>query len=399
MNSINKNLLTIILAILILLPNLALADTLDELNKNIDNKKSEIEQIKKEIAIYQKNIRIKQEEVLSLKNQLSIIENRIAKTELDIQATEIEIDKIQLENRETELQIIAKENTIDNQKENLAETIRELQKKESDSPLKIFVLNDTLSEFFNEVEHTKSLQNSLKDTLKEIKSEKKVLTEKKKELQNKEERLLELKNELELQRVELTAETQYKNDLLIDTKNSEAKFQELYQKAKQEQQNISAEIYNLEKAARAKLEQLKDDQPKLTDSRLSWPVPKNKITAGFHDPDYPYRHLFEHPAIDIRAAQGTKITAPAEGYVLKVRDNGMGYSYVALIHADGLSTVYGHVSKIYVKEDEYVTRGEVIALSGGMPGTPGAGNLSSGPHLHFEVRLNGIPVNPIDYLP
>ena len=120
----------------------------------------------------------------------------------------------------------------------------------------------------------------------------------------------------------------------------------------------------------------------------------------FHDPDYPYRNILgEHPGWDIRAKQGTTITAAADGYVAKTTFNGSkNYAYIMLIHGNGLATVYGHVSASYVVQDQYVTQGQPIGRTGAMPGSAGAGPFTTGPHLHFEVRLNGIPVDPAGYL-
>lgn len=375
------------------------AQTLDKLNEQIKGKEQEIVEIKKKTAVYQKNIRVKQQEAASLKNQLSVLENKIAKTELDIKATETEIQQTKLETRATELQIIVKEDDIRDKKQILSDLLQEVNKNDSENQIKIFLLNDSLSDFFNIVEYTKDVQSNLKEKLGELKGDKNELVSKKSELEDKHIKLSGLKDDLDFEKGELNGQSNYQTNLLAQTKNSEQKFTALYWQAKKEQEAISAEIAEMEKALRKKLDQLKKEKPALTDATLSWPVPKNSITAYFHDPEYPFQYIFEHPAIDIRTKHGTPIAAPSDGYVLKVKDAGMGYSYLALIHANGISTVYGHVSKILVQEDEYVSKGEIVALSGGTPGTTGAGKLTTGAHLHFEVRVNGIPVNPLDYLP
>lgn len=203
---------------------------------------------------------------------------------------------------------------------------------------------------------------------------------------------------MEGKKVVLSDEQQNKTYILGQTNSSEREYQRLLKLAKQEQEQASAEIAGLEKSVRSKLSQAQGKPLEFNDAGFIWPI-RNTVTAFFHDPDYPFNYVFEHPAVDIRAAQGSTIKAAASGYVAKAKNAGMGYSYIMIIHGNGLATVYGHVSRIYVSEDEYVVQGQAIGLSGGLPGTPGAGGLTTGPHLHFEVRLNGIPVNPLEYLP
>jgi len=209
-----------------------------------------------------------------------------------------------------------------------------------------------------------------------------------------------LKGILDSKKAGLDGQKQTKSYLMTVTKGQESKFQALLEQAKEEQEQANQDIIYLEKIAREKANRQLQQEGIKNIQGLIWPVASHTVTAYFHDPDYPYRYVFEHPAIDIATHQGTPIKAAEAGYVGKARDGGKtGYSYIMLIHADNLSTVYGHVNEISVSNDQFVTKGQIIGYSGGMPGTHGAGPLTTGPHLHFEVRLGGVPINPLNYLP
>jgi len=123
-----------------------------------------------------------------------------------------------------------------------------------------------------------------------------------------------------------------------------------------------------------------------------------RVSAIFHDVSYPFRKLFEHPGIDLPTPVGTPVRSAAGGYVAFNRTGKQYGNYVMVIHPGGIATVYAHLTKFGAKVDTYVERGDIIGYSGGRPGDAGAG-LSTGPHLHFEVRQNGIPVNPTQFLP
>lgn len=131
-----------------------------------------------------------------------------------------------------------------------------------------------------------------------------------------------------------------------------------------------------------------------------WPVePAIGLSATFDDKAYLERFGFPHHAIDIPTNQGTPIRAARDGVVLKVAMNGIGYSYIVLSHEGNMETIYGHISSALVQSGDSVRAGQSIALSGGQPGTPGAGLLTTGPHVHFAVRVKGALVDPLPYLP
>lgn len=98
-----------------------------------------------------------------------------------------------------------------------------------------------------------------------------------------------------------------------------------------------------------------------------------------------------HYGLDIVATMGNPVVAPADGFVAEISRSGLLGNSIVLSHGGGLTTLYGHLSKIGVVSGQKVKRGDTI-------GNVGSTGKSTGPHLHYEVRINGKPVNPYTYI-
>ncbi|MEY2567774.1 MAG: hypothetical protein QOE35_2303 [Actinomycetota bacterium] len=122
------------------------------------------------------------------------------------------------------------------------------------------------------------------------------------------------------------------------------------------------------------------------------PIPGAAITSGFGPRVHPiYGDVRIHTGIDFRASVGTPVRAAGAGKIVYAGWRG-GYGNAVIIdHGNSLATLYGHLSAINVGVGQRVARGQIIAKAGST-------GLSTGPHLHFEVRANGVPVNPMGYL-
>ncbi|MBT4119492.1 MAG: peptidoglycan DD-metalloendopeptidase family protein [Candidatus Peribacter sp.] len=127
---------------------------------------------------------------------------------------------------------------------------------------------------------------------------------------------------------------------------------------------------------------------------LFWPA-KARITAGFRDRSYQKFFGIPHKGIDIAIPQGTPVKSAADGVVYLARDAGMGFSYVLVGHKEGYATLYGHLSEIHVATGDSVEAGQVIGKSGGAKGTRGAGLVTTGAHLHFELIHNGTHIDSL----
>jgi murein DD-endopeptidase MepM/ murein hydrolase activator NlpD len=373
----------------------------DQLNQDIAAKKQAIDDLKKQQDAYQQAIADKQQQKADLKNQLAIFDNSLASIQSSIDQVKLDMEATQLEIKKLDLEISTKEDEIAKEKDQIAAALSLLYQEGAKTDIEILLTKDNFVEYLDQIKHLKDLNNGISASLDNLKQQQASLEADRTDQQAKQTSLTQLQESLNQNQQSLEAEKGAKQIVLDETNNSEAQYQKLLSQAKQQEDAAAADIANMEKVVRAKLAGNAQFNSLNTSAEgIIWPVPKNTITAYFHDPNYPFRQIFEHPAIDIKAAQGTPVHAAASGYVAIAKDGGKtGYSYIMLVHNDGLSTVYGHVSVIGVSPEDYVTQGQVIGMSGGMPGTHGAGPFTTGPHLHFEVRLNGIPVDPLGYLP
>ncbi|MDD4352229.1 MAG: peptidoglycan DD-metalloendopeptidase family protein [Candidatus Gracilibacteria bacterium] len=348
--------------------------------------------------------------VASLTNALDKLDENINELEDRINKLENNVKKKKIQVTAAMRGIRKKEDDIKFLEETLGEIVKKIYYKSDQSSLEILLNNETFSEAVNDLDSLNILEEEGSLLYTELQNSKIELQDKKEEHKQKKESLEKVKQDLQDKQTELQTIELSKTELLEavrvkeDAYTAELEMLELEHNFIEDRANY---LYQnlVELGLKSKLDRLEaefGEKYLASDAEMIWPVdPAYKgISAFYEDPGYFKRFGVVHRAIDIPEPTGTPIRAAADGIVSQAKDpEDTSYNVIFLIHSDNLMTAYGHVSESLVEEGELVRQGDVIGLTGGMPGTLGAGRMTTGPHLHFEVRQDGQAVDPLTYLP
>jgi len=388
--------------------NFSFAGLTDDLQKDIDAKKNQIQELEKQVASLRENIKGTQSQQTTLKKQVAMLEGEIKRLETEIRLTQAKISAANLEIQNLDIRIGEAQDKLTVNKTYLASAIRTIAELDQEEPIEIILKNDNFSDIFNQMQYIETLQETVQQHLKDIRALKDQLAEEKSKQEEFKSSLQDLNEELRGKNLVLAFQKDDKQDLLVETKNQEKKYQSQLTELQKKQQEIQKEIFQLEDKLRIAINP--NSIPGINKGLFDWPL-KSYITqtygptsqTGFINNVYNF-----HNGIDIGTPAGEPIKAVYGGTISGVGSDGK-YAYgkwIAINHHNGLTTLYGHLSVQKVVAGQTIKRGEVIGYSGNT-------GYSTGPHLHFTVYATdtfeiesrwygalpvGGSINPMNYL-
>ncbi|WP_058486738.1 murein hydrolase activator EnvC family protein [Defluviitalea phaphyphila] len=369
-------------AILVIILMLGCTSIIPSLADTLTDKKNRLKEVQESLENAKKNL----EEIKEKKENIT---QTIAELDEDLNNVNAYLEDINKQLEELEQEVSKKQNEL-----KIAEENRQLQYEEFKERFKYMYMNKkvgyiqvllnskSFADLLNRVdiisrivEYDQNLMEKMKENEEKIEKQKKELEEKQEEVMLVKKHQLSLKYSIE--------ETMEKREaMLMELNKDELAYMELIKEEEQISKQLEEEIKELTRKSTMVY----------SGEQFEWPVPGYytlSSTYGYR-PDPIYGGSEFHKGIDIPAPRGESVVAAADGEVIASGYiNGYGYT-VIINHGSGISTLYGHNSKLVVSVGQIVQRGQKIAEIGS------TGN-STGNHCHFEVRIDGATTNPMNY--
>jgi len=351
-----------------------LASQLDQIYKQqevIDNKIKDTEN----------KIKQKEQEKRETLAELQSLNRSMEKTSSEIESLENKLVLAAKHINKTQEEIIVKEKEVSERTDVLEKRLRQIYRKGEVNFLEVLFQSTSISDFLTRFEYMKRLAKNDTSLLTELEKQREILENEKAQLENKKLELLAMKQARQKKHQQLQIASSRRESLVKKIEQQKESYEKMLDELEKQSQQIAAEIRKLQSAG--------GQRP----GWLQWPTP------GYYRITSPYGWRFHpilksrrfHTGVDIAAPYGSNAIAAANGKVIYTGWRG-GYGHTIIVdHGGGMATMYPHLSKYLVKVGDYVKRNQAV-------GKIGTSGWSTGPHIHFEVRINGDHVNPMPYL-
>jgi septal ring factor EnvC (AmiA/AmiB activator) len=367
----------------------------EERLKQIEQRKKSIEQelegLKQEETNYQKSLEKIQTLLNEAEKELQIAKKNYQKTLQQIEKLE---EELKIEENKMELQLIILKNRL-----------KKFYKYNNITYLSVLLESKDFSQFLNRCRYLECILTDDAEIVNQVSEQVAFVKKQRDSLENKKEisKLLEQEIEKEKENIEISieAKNKYIDKIEQEKKNKLAKLEELEKSSAQIKEIIEIAYREKEKAKQAQ-QQASQQQSGETKERkeqtlqprkgiFQLPIKGSIISNYGQQKEEDLNAYVFNSGIDISAPLGEPVRAASFGTVIYI-GNVKGYGDIVILdHGGNVVTLYAHLSEILVKANTQVTKGQIIAQIGTSGGAPS-------PRLHFEVRVEGKPVNPFDWL-
>lgn len=350
-----------------------------------ENLEAELSDVQSQMNEAQHRKELAEEQIGSVSELLRQIQSELDTALNELHAVEVQQSQVNAQIQQTEVELTAAQKRLDERERVLNKRLRDVYMHGKLNYLEVILGAKNFTDFANRLEFLKRIVSADLNLITEIRAERELILQKKQQLEVQRQQLAKLQAEAEAKKTVVENKKQDQLIVLARLQDEKALAEASYAELQATSQDIEARI-------RARQQQGASAGQVVHGSGVFvWPT-SGPITSPFGYRIHPiFGTQIYHSGIDIGVDTGTPIVAADSGVVIEAGWLG-GYGYAVVIdHGNGLSTLYGHNSDLAVSPGQSVQQGQVIAYAGST-------GYSTGPHCHFEVRVDGSPVDPMGYL-
>ena len=347
--------------------------------EDMSNEQKKLLNIQSELADQKQKLKLTRAEEQKALSSLSIIKRNLRRAKRSLNEANGRVNYNQSKIVELKIDLAAAQSQIEEENKALRLRIREVYKSGSGSFLDLLFASRSMSDFINRTYYFGRLLGRDIELIGKIREQLATIRDSRVQLESANR---EIKDSLR----SIVAE---KQEISRASAEENRNYQFLRERRREYERRVGeleASSYEIEKFIRSR-----GKTAVVSSGKFAWPI-RGRITSPFGYRRHPlWGGVSLHTGIDIAAPYGKPISCADSGEVIY---SGWwdGYGKAVVIdHGRGYTTVYGHMSRIYAQVGQTVTKGESIGLVGST-------GFSTGPHLHFEIRVNGRPVDPMPYL-